>query len=207
MSEILAQLGETVPLVLVLEDGNTSKFPQAKIYDGTGTAVPITSITLVHKDSGYYYGSYLVPGIAKFTVVYTVFDDIAHTLPSVAYSKADDYIVSNMTAPSVTSIVSALAEAQLIVSYEDTNLIFRSACWMDRGGATVTTPFVATIHVRDQNNTLLFTQTSLAPFPNGVFYFQQGSVQLPDNRIFYVEVSVTDGLGTVQTIQTFTTVG
>ncbi len=202
MAEILAQPGQTVPLPLVLEDGNTTRFPQAKVYDGIGSAIPLATVNLVHTDGGYYFGSWLVPSAARFTVVYTVYSDSGHTTLDSAYGKDEDNVVSDQP----SSAAGESVEAQLNVAYDDSALIFRATSWLDRAGATSSSSTTSTITVRDQANTLLFTLTSTTPYPNGVFFFQQTAVALLDNRLYLVEVSVTDTFGSASTIQTFSTV-
>ena len=43
---ILAVVGEELPLTLVINDGNSSLFPQAEIYDEAGSATPVAVLNL-----------------------------------------------------------------------------------------------------------------------------------------------------------------
>ncbi len=195
---ILANVGQAVPLTLILEDGDAAKFPQALVYL-SGANTPLSTVNLVGISSGYYAGSFTVPSSDKFIVVYTVYTDGTYATVDVTHGKSEDLIVSDAGANVV--------EAQLNVSYDDTLQILRAAAWMDRSGQTVSSPAAATITVKDELDNVLFTQLSTTPFPDGVFFFQQPNVALLDNRIYYVEVHVTDAIGSATTIQTFTTVG
>jgi hypothetical protein len=208
MSEILAQAGESVPFSLVIEDGNSSKYPQARVFDELGSPTPIASVNLTHLLDGYYYGSYTVPLAGKYIVVYTVYDDVGRTIPSPVYGRVDDLIVADIVVPSSQEIANMFVEAQFNLSYEDASQLVRSAVWMDRAGQTVADPVSASFVLRDSNDVVLLTMTSSVPFPSGVFYFQSTvPIFLADNRVYYVEVSVTDPLTTASTVQTFTTVG
>lgn len=200
MSSIITQSGEAVPLALILEDGNTSKFPQAKVYDAVGSAVPVSTVDLTHLTLGYYYASYVVPSASKFTVVYTVFDDVGRTVISPAYTRAQDILIADIPE------AAPLTEAHLNVAYNDNTQLFTAAIWMDRNGATVVSPTSSTIVLRDQSGAIVFTLSSSTPLSNGVFLFQQPSVSLVDINIYYVAVTVVDAVGTVTTNQTFTTV-
>ncbi len=205
MSDLLAQPGDVVPLRLILLEEDVDLYPRARIYDSAGSAVPLATIDLVHKDGGYYFGTYTVPSSSKFTVRYTTYDDSGHTT-STRYGQAEDMIIADQPA-SPTQIAQAITSAQLNVAYDDTVLLFKAAVWMDRGGNTVTTATTATITVRDALDTLLFTATSTTPYTNSVFIFGQPNVVLFDDRIYIVEVSITDLVGTTSTVQTFATVG
>jgi len=203
VATIISQSGEAIPLALVLEDGDSSKYPQAVIYDRSGTSIPISTINLVFVADGYYYGSFVVPSSSKYEVVYKVFLDSARTMLDPDHYLSQDLIISDQSG----SASSGADEAQLNVSYDDDTRTFGAMAWMDRNGQTVVSPTSATIWVRDQNDVLLLTQSSTTPYPNGIFLFQKVPFTLIDNRIYHVDVTVTDSLGTVTTVQTFTTIG
>ena len=204
MPLIPARVGEAAPLVLVLEDSNASKFPEAEIFDDVGTVTPIATIPLANISKGFYFGTWTVTAADKFVVVYTVYEDAGRTVLSLVNGAADDLISADVPEDPDT-IVAALAEAQLNIAFDCVGNIFRAAGWMDRGGQTVTNPTTATIEVRRDDHSLLFTQTT-ASSTNGVFVFVETGVVLVDDRVHYVEVTVTDPLGTVSTVQSFSTV-
>jgi hypothetical protein len=204
MSTILARVGEAVPLVLVLEDCDTTKFPQAQIFDDVGTVAPIATANLTHVASGYYFASYTVASANKFTINYTVYDDAARTIVSTTHGKTQELLHSDVPEDPAT-ILSELAEAQLNCAYDDDLLILRAAAWMDRGGQTVTSPTSATITVRDQAHGLITSDTTTSS-TNGVFIFEASSISLDDNKVGYVQVSITDAQGTASTVQSFATI-
>lgn len=98
-------------------------------------------------------------------------------------------------------------EAQANVAYSDTSSIMTVAAWMDRNGRTVTTPTSCTITLRDDVNAVVFTTSSSSPFVQGYFIFTVASVSLTDDRVYNLEVSVTDASTTVVTVHSVTTVG
>ncbi len=91
---ILANVGETVPITLVLEDGNTAQFPQAEIYDEAGGATP-TTVSLTHVANGYYRGTYSVTSAEKQTIVFIVYSDAGHTTESSVYTRSTDVLISD----------------------------------------------------------------------------------------------------------------
>ena len=73
---VLASVGETLPLALVLSDRDEGFYPRAEVYDGTSL---ITSVNLAHVADGYYYGAWVPTTSGKFVVIYTVYSDAART--------------------------------------------------------------------------------------------------------------------------------
>lgn len=198
MADILTAEGQVVPLRLILVSGAEDKYPQARVYDDDGTPTPLDTIDLDHIDQGYYFGEFTVPEQGKFTVVYTVYEDADHETVSPENGQAEDLIIADFTA-------TEQAEAQLNVSYDDSTQVFRAACWLDRKGGTITNPTEATITLKYQDDSTIFTESSTSPFANGIFFFQESGVALLDNKLYYVEVVLEDDLGSVSTIQTFST--
>lgn len=196
---ILVSVGEAAPLTLVLEDGDTAKFPQAKVFDEAGGVTPLFTVNMGHVAEGYYFGTFTVPSAAKFNAVYTVFTNAARTILDPGHGKSQDVFVGD------GATVSENAEAQLNIAFDDTTGLFSAAAHIDRDGQTILSPTSATITVFDQTHTQIFTDTTTSS-TNGVFIFTKASVVLTDNRVGYVKVAVTDSTGTATTIQSFTTV-
>lgn len=201
---ILSRSGQIVSLGLVLADGAINRFPQARIFDAIGTPTPLAVLNMAHIADGFYRVGYIVPTDDLFHVHFTVYDDVAHTTVSNRYARADEIIQANLPEDPPT-LLSSLAEAQLNVAYDEDSQIFRAAAWMDRGGTSVLAPTTAVLNVWSQAHVLLFTQSSNTP-TNGVFIFQRSNSTFLDNQVVYVEVTVTDSLGTVRTIQSLSTV-
>jgi len=95
---ILANVLDTVPLALQLDDGDPSKFPRATILSEV-TGLPISTVDMAHTNDGNYLALFLIPTASKFLVQYVVFDDAARTVISTAFTRALDLIVADYTPP------------------------------------------------------------------------------------------------------------
>lgn len=87
--------GDTVPLVLQLFDGVTTKYVRATVTNQAGTAVSGSPFTLTHQALGKYVNSSLVmpSGVSFIVAHYRVFDDAGFTTIS---SYADTAEVFNL---------------------------------------------------------------------------------------------------------------
>lgn len=87
--------GDTVPLVLQLFDGVTTKHVRATVTNQAGTAVSGSPFTLTHQALGKYVNSSLVmpSGVSFIVAHYRVFDDAGFTTIS---SYADTAEVFNL---------------------------------------------------------------------------------------------------------------
>lgn len=103
---LLAAPGETIPLTLVLEDGNAGVFPEAKVHDEAGTLV--ATIHLTHVAGGLYRSTFIVPSAEKFSVLYTVFIDALRTVPSIVYGRAKDVIIADVPGSSSSALAAAV---------------------------------------------------------------------------------------------------
>ena len=92
MAAIEIIFGETARLELVLEDGDITLYPKARVYQ-VGNASPLASINLNHLAEGLYEGSWNPLAIGVYSVVYTVYTDPARTIPSTRYSKELDQLL------------------------------------------------------------------------------------------------------------------
>lgn len=86
-----AKVGESVPLVMILEDGNESQFPQAEIYAPGGTT-PIATIDLLHKVKGRYEGSWTPASVGPFSAQFFVYADAGHTIENIVYVRAVEQV-------------------------------------------------------------------------------------------------------------------
>jgi len=81
-----ATVGVAVPIVMVLEDGNTSMYPQAEIYAAGGTA-PITTLDLPHKAKGRYEASWTPPSVGVYSALFITYADSGHLAESIVYTR------------------------------------------------------------------------------------------------------------------------
>ncbi|HUV38765.1 MAG TPA: hypothetical protein VMY39_04085 [Planctomycetota bacterium] len=103
-----------------------------------------------------------------------------------------------------TVSASAPDAAHLEVANDGTNL--HIGVWLDRLGATVTSPTSATVLWYNPDGTLLFSETDNAPDIRG--HFEIDRVQtLLGNTSYYASVSVTDTTGTITSRRGVPTVG
>lgn len=88
---LLARPGESVPLVLVAEDGATDLFPRARVYSEGGTFVQ--NVDLSHVANGLYMVNYTLPAVAlKYVILFTVYADAGHSIVDETHGQADGII-------------------------------------------------------------------------------------------------------------------
>lgn len=71
--------GDTALLELVLADGDTSRFPQAEIYDNAGVAIGASPVNLSHVADGLYQGTLTAPAVGGYSIIYLTYSDAGHT--------------------------------------------------------------------------------------------------------------------------------
>ena len=71
--------GDTVLLELVLADGDTTRFPQAEVYDSAGVAIVASPVNLSHVADGLYQGTFTAPAIGGYSIIYITYSDVGHT--------------------------------------------------------------------------------------------------------------------------------
>jgi len=89
---ISIDLGNPLPLELLLSDGDATKFPQAIVRDiATGTPVAGSPFDLTHLGEGLYrYTSFTPTATGNFRAVFIVYEEVGHTTESVAYPRSTD---------------------------------------------------------------------------------------------------------------------
>lgn len=93
MSATKLNVGDTVPLRLQLDDGDTGMFPQAFIYDDEDNLLSTKNLTHI-ADGEYGNNTYVMPSEIFIHVRYKVFSDSGHTTPS-THGRALDVFVKN----------------------------------------------------------------------------------------------------------------
>ena len=102
------KVGVPLPLVTLLEDGDTGQYPRAFIYV-SGDTTPSYVIDLVHKDKGRYDGSFTPQIIGTFAVVYVTYSDSAHTVENTTYSREIEQLsVTTGTTEDLVTMVARL---------------------------------------------------------------------------------------------------
>jgi hypothetical protein len=86
-----AKVGEAVPLVMILEDGNENQYPQAEIYEA-GATVPLATIDLDHKVKGRYEGTWTATSVGAFSAQFFVYSDAGHTIENIVYVRAVEQV-------------------------------------------------------------------------------------------------------------------
>lgn len=77
---LLGRVGQSKLLELTLSDQDTGKFPQAEIYNSSGSLV--TTINLTHVAKGQYQGAWASPTLGSFSILYLVYNEAGHTTRS-----------------------------------------------------------------------------------------------------------------------------
>ena len=88
-------LTEIMPLSLLLPNGATNRFVQARLYnDATGTEIAGSPATLTHLSSGRYtnYSKAAPSAKTRVRAFYTVFDDAGLTAPSADFEVSEEII-------------------------------------------------------------------------------------------------------------------
>ena len=92
MSTIVVDPSGTATLALVVEDGDASLFPRARVINAAGTV--IATVDLVHVTNGTYQAAYVVPASAQqLTVNYTLYTEFTHTTLDPNRGRDEDYII------------------------------------------------------------------------------------------------------------------
>lgn len=87
---LTGELNENVTLFLKLWDGNTSQYPQAKIYDRNGSLQ--TTLDLTHISSGIYKNSWSTSIEGYYSADIIVYSDSNHTTKNSNYNEVEETI-------------------------------------------------------------------------------------------------------------------
>lgn len=185
---ILANVGEAVPLVLVLFDGAAGLFPRARIYNG---AALVTTVPLTHVAEGYYLATWTPLVSGKFSAVYTVFTDAGFTLTANTYEKAQELLmVSDAAAPDGGTVRQSFtfdaAGNSIIINV-----------WLEIDTSPVTTGVTnATIILYNSTAGVLATPAAqLLPVGQGVFRFVVPNPGLPIGEFATFSIATIDHSG------------
>jgi len=88
---VAATVGVSVPIVMILEDGNDSQFPVAEIYAPGGTT-PLDTLDLEHKARGRYEAEYTPTDVGVLSSVFIVYADAGRTIENIYYTREVEQI-------------------------------------------------------------------------------------------------------------------
>jgi hypothetical protein len=98
-----AKVSTVRSLQLLLSDGATGKYPQAKIFLDD-EIIPVTTLNLVDLGDGRYAVDYTFSTIGQYFVKYTVYTDSGHTSLDTTYSiELEDILVESNNLDSLPS--------------------------------------------------------------------------------------------------------
>lgn len=88
-------VGNSIPIVMILEDGNVLQYPQARIY-ASGATTPLAVLDMDHKELGRYEAEF-TPSIADvYSAVFIVYSDAIHTIENIVYTReVEQVLVTN----------------------------------------------------------------------------------------------------------------
>jgi len=101
-----ATVGTPVPIVMTLEDGNETQYPQVEIY-APGATVATAVVDLPHKVKGRYEASWTPPSADVWTAHFFIYADAGHTVENITYTRAIEQVVA--TDSSVDDLASKIA--------------------------------------------------------------------------------------------------
>jgi len=97
--------GTALELELILADGNTGRFPQARVYvSGSNTEISGSPINLTHATGGRYLASLAAP-VGRYTAVYRTYSSIAHTTQLFKYGQPTDSFEVDTALANISAIV------------------------------------------------------------------------------------------------------
>lgn len=88
----IIDVGQSVPIVLQINDGNTGLYPQAEIRDHNN--ILLNTLNLVHIASGCYKIYYIMPAVDFIVSTYIVYSDSNHTTEDTNYYRDVDIFVN-----------------------------------------------------------------------------------------------------------------
>lgn len=180
--------GQAAKLAVTATDGRTDLYLRATVFNGNGSPVPVTAVDMVHKLIGFYRADVElnVPGV--YRAVYRNFLDAGRTILDPGREHDHD-----------TIIVRPLDVPRLGVSYDDAQDILYVEVALSRQGQPMPASelVAAQVSVYDDDDSLMFTVSDLAPDGLGVFRLERGAPGLVPDRLYYVRVTVETTTGTV----------
>lgn len=180
---ITVKPGDSLPLSLLLFDGDEGKFPSAHVYKEDFTPVAGSPFPLSHLAHGLYKNtSAQAPASAKvLTAVYVVYDNPERTQVSETHTRSEDKFVLQDIAPSqylqkMSTTLRADGTQEVIV-------------WAEKNGERFESAQNCTVSVKDSLGVQKWTAQQESPNTDGVFRFTN-PIQALDNSNYYIVVSM-----------------
>ena len=223
----LFNLGETVPLNLLLEDGNTSQYPRAYV-DKNGVAE--TTVDLTHIIRGRYNGNWTPATLGIYSVTYIVYSDAGRTIENTNYTRdlerwrGFDLMVDSIwnellsghtivgSAGEVLGRIPAVpagARERVVQGYtfKQAQNLLEGLLWLEVDGQLDTSVTSASVDFRDSAGNLIFTLTDSGPDANGIFRVSRVNPGFTGDQIVYAVATITiPGPRTITTAKTITMV-
>lgn len=187
MANLDAYAGQAVKLGVTATDGRTDLNLRATIFNGNGSAVPVTAVNLDHKSIGFYRADVVLPPGTYFAVYRNFLDAGRTTLDTFREHDQDSIRVWELDIP------------RLGVAYDDLTDRLIVEVTLSRQGQPMPAAELnsAQVDVYDSDDNLIFTVSDLAPDSLGVFRMLQNSPGLTADRLYYVRVTVDTTAGQV----------
>ncbi len=109
----MPQVGETLKIFCVLDDGDTTKFIRAELRDDSGTPLAASPVTLTHISGGYYLytgAPVTMPSVDSVCAHYKVFTDAGFTTPDLTHGDAVDLYERDESFPDVIDCLNEIKD-------------------------------------------------------------------------------------------------
>lgn len=182
---VQVKLAESVPLDLLLIDGDDEKYVLAHLFDATYTPVPGSPFTLTNIGLGRYVNSsFVLPLISTYgrlTATYIVYMDSDFLEEDIFYDRAED--VFDIVASS------AAYTNRMTTSLNSATFVQEVLVWTERDGVAVpgTDCIMA---VKDSNGEMIWSDALSTPDAEGVFKFT-GVFNHTGPGNYYIEITIT----------------
>jgi hypothetical protein len=96
MSASNVKVGGSVKVDVLVPDGGSGLYPQAKLYGADNIEIGVSPLDLSSVEDDLYSASFTMPDTSKVTAITTVYTDSGHTTPSADYDPIiDEYLSQN----------------------------------------------------------------------------------------------------------------
>lgn len=233
----LFNLGETVELKLITEDGDTSQYPRALAYRSSGSLE--ATIDLIHSVNGKYTGPWTPATNDTYNVQFFVYSNSARTIENKLYARSLEFwrAFDDMATATATEAADAVWDEDMALhniansagdfltripvtpagarervvqgySFVQTSNTMIGNLWLEKDGQLELSVTSCTVDFYDSSGVLLFSETDLTPDAQGIFKISRFNPGFVADQLVYAVATVTlPGPSTVTTVKTITAVG